>query len=97
MHFSTIPVNSTVSSLTEIIWILFLDVVRSKDARIRILEEELKAADNEKLTLMHEKETAVKEVQNDFIIIRKDCIQLEYQNLVLHLQSDICSHPNIEF
>ena len=71
--------------------------MRSKDARIRILEEELKAADNEKLTLMHEKETAVKEVQNDFIIIRKDCIQLEYQNLVLHLQSDICSHPNIEF
>ena len=63
--------------------------MRSKDARIRILEEELKAADNEKLTLMHEKETAVKEVQNDFIIIRKDCILLEYQNLVIHLQSDI--------
>ena len=97
MHFSTIPVNSTVSSLTEIIWILFLDVVRSKDARIRILEEELKAADNEKLTLMHEKETAVKEVQNEFIMIQKDCIMLEYQNLVLHLQGDICSHHNIEF
>ena len=70
--------------------------MRSKDARIRILEEELKAADNEKLTLMHEKETAVKEVQNDFII-RKDCILHEYQNLLLHLQSDICSHHNTEF
>ena len=71
--------------------------MRSKDARIRILEEELKAADNEKLTLMHENETAVKEVQNDFIIIRKDCILHDYQNLLLHLQSDICSHHNIEF
>ena len=57
--------------------------MRSKDARIRILEEELKAADNEKLTLMHEKETAEKEVQCDFIIIWKDCMLLEYQNLVL--------------
>ena len=95
--FQQFKLTQTVSSLTEIIWILFLDVVRSKDARIRILEEELKAADNEKLTLMHEKETAVKEVQNDFIIIRKDCILREYQNLLLHLQSDICSHHNIEF
>ena len=51
--------------------------MRSKDARIRILEEELKAADNDKLTLMHEKETALKEVQNDYIIIQKDCILLE--------------------
>lgn len=69
--FQQFQLTQPVSSLTEIIWILFLDVVRSKDARIRILEEELKAADNEKLTLMHEKETAVKEVQNDFIIIGK--------------------------
>ena len=49
--------------MTLFIVILFLDVVRSKDARIRILEAELKAADDEKLALIHERDTAVKEVE----------------------------------